>query len=63
MYKCTKCNAIHSQEEWNKKVDDGVEIQECDNENAKYFGAEYLFDCPSCEESGCFEDKDIIKVE
>lgn len=71
MYKCSECNEIHSQKEWNEstfgerlKYKDkyDVEIQECDNVEKEFYGPKYLFECPSCGESGCFEDGEIIKV-
>ncbi|UGO50873.1 hypothetical protein PQE70_gp020 [Bacillus phage vB_BanS_Nate] len=71
MYKCTKCNMVHSEKEWNEKtfgvglVDKGVYdvlITECDDESKEYYGGQYIFDCPSCGDFGCFEHKEIIKI-
>ncbi len=71
MYRCTKCNSIHSEKEWNEKTfgeglvnkeESDVEIQQCDNKDSEYWGALYTFDCPSCGEFGCFEDGEIARA-
>lgn len=71
MYKCTKCDSVHLKWKWNHATfgsdydpqnKQGVEIQDCHDEQSEYYGMKYLFVCPTCKMDGCFEEGEIINL-